>query len=116
MANTINWLEFQSTNLGQTQDFFGKVFGWTFQPMDETYITFNTGGPEGSVSGGFGTANIAQPALAYVSVESIEDTIAKIEAAGGKGLMPKVPLPEGMGFISQFKDPHGGIWGLWAQQ
>jgi predicted enzyme related to lactoylglutathione lyase len=115
MAHTINWLEFQSKDLGKTQDFFGKVFGWTFQPMDDGYIMFNTGGPEGSVGGGFGTENVSQAALAYISVESIEDALAKIEAAGGQALMPKVPLPEGWGFISQFKDPHGCIWGLWAQ-
>lgn len=117
MSNTINWVEIRSNDTGESQKFFSEVFGWQFQEMMPGYVTFTTpAGMEGT-NGGFGTGENgpAQGQLLYVSVDSIEDTLAKIEANGGKTHFPKMQLPNDYGYIAQFTDPHGITWGLWAK-
>ena len=47
-----------------------------------------------------------------VDVESIDDALGKIEAAGGKTAIPKSEIP-GMGFTAYFTDPEGNLMGLW---
>lgn len=47
----------------------------------------------------------------YVQVESIEDSLAKAQALGGKMLVPKVDIPTGS--FAWIADPEGNTVGLW---
>jgi predicted enzyme related to lactoylglutathione lyase len=47
-----------------------------------------------------------------IHVSSIDEYIKKIEAAGGKAVMPKQEVPD-MGFYSYFIDSEGNVIGLW---
>lgn len=117
MGNKIEHVEFVSTNLGESEAFFNKVFGWNFQNMDENYSLFQTGEEGGLRGGGFGreTSGEKQQAIAYVTVDDIDAKLKDIEAAGGKTTMPKMALPENYGHIALFSDPHGVAWGLWSK-
>ena len=46
-----------------------------------------------------------------IGVESIEDTLEKIENAGGRIMQPKMAIP-GVGWFAAFTDPEGNNWGL----
>jgi predicted enzyme related to lactoylglutathione lyase len=48
-----------------------------------------------------------------MSVDSIEDTIAAIEAAGGEVLQGKTPIP-GMGWFATCRDTEGNKFGLFT--
>jgi predicted enzyme related to lactoylglutathione lyase len=48
----------------------------------------------------------------YVGVDSIEETVKKIEAAGGRIVVPKMEVP-GMGWFTTFLDPEGNEMSLW---
>ena len=48
----------------------------------------------------------------YISVDSIDEAIKKVENAGGKIVMPKQEVP-GMGWTAWFQDPEGTTLGLW---
>jgi predicted enzyme related to lactoylglutathione lyase len=47
----------------------------------------------------------------YIQVEDIQDSLAKIQQAGGKKLVGPVPLPDGKKF-AWFSDPEGNMVGL----
>jgi hypothetical protein len=47
----------------------------------------------------------------YVEVPDIKASLATIEAAGGKTIMPREVLP-GMITLAIFTDPHGNVIGL----
>src|SRR5207249_6984585 len=48
-----------------------------------------------------------------MSVESIEDAVAKIETEGGKVLQGKMPIP-GMGYFAICEDTEGNQIGIFA--
>jgi predicted enzyme related to lactoylglutathione lyase len=50
--------------------------------------------------------------IIVISVPSIDEHIPKIEAAGGKLVVPKGEVPE-MGYYAYFKDSEGNLMGLW---
>jgi predicted enzyme related to lactoylglutathione lyase len=51
----------------------------------------------------------------YVGVQSVESAIQKVEAAGGKVVTPKTPIP-GMGAYARIADTEGNILGLFEGQ
>jgi len=98
--------------------FYGDLFGWEFQDYDEmNYTTFSTG--EG-VAGGLNPVSEDYPpgtVTFYIQTDDVTATLAKIETAGGKTVVPETEIP-GTGHFGFFKDPNGNLVGLmkWAQQ
>jgi hypothetical protein len=94
--------------------FYSEVFGWKVEQMPEmNYATFETG--EG-VGGGFNPVSEQNPAgtvIFYIDTDDIPASLAKIEALGGKTLVPKTEIP-GMGWFGIFQDPSGNKVGLYT--
>jgi predicted enzyme related to lactoylglutathione lyase len=69
------------------------------------YTTFDAEG----VGGGFNPVQENNPAgtvLVYIQTDDIEATLAKVEAHGGKTVMPKYEIPT-VGWMAIFRDPTG---------
>ena len=49
--------------------------------------------------------------MIYVGVESVDAAIKKVQAAGGKVVTPKTPIP-GMGAYGRVADTEGNVLGL----
>ena len=49
--------------------------------------------------------------MVYVSVVSVDEAIKKVQAAGGKVVTPKTPIP-GMGAYGRVSDTEGNVLGL----
>ena len=45
-------------------------------------------------------------------MDSIDETVAKIEAIGGATVVAKQPVAS-MGYVAYFTDPEGNLMGLW---
>jgi predicted enzyme related to lactoylglutathione lyase len=109
----------------RSQKFYSEVFGWKMTDFPEmnytgvgTVETDENQMPKeaGAINGGMfkrGTIGGAPdvPVIA-IQVDSIDDHIEKIKAAGGEVAMAKVPIAE-MGFYAYVKDTEGNIIGLW---
>jgi predicted enzyme related to lactoylglutathione lyase len=54
----------------------------------------------------------SQQPVNYISVESVDDAVAKAERLGAKVMMGKTPVP-GMGWFAQLTDPEGNIIAVW---
>jgi hypothetical protein len=79
-------------------------------PVDEkTYMPKEPGAINGGMTKR--TKDVAAPIIT-IHVGSIDEYIKKIEAAGGKAVMPKQEVPD-MGFYSYFIDSEGNVIGLW---
>lgn len=98
----------------RAQAFYRDVFGWEIAswggPADYWLATT---GPEGQpgINGAL-TRRDSASAWIHVGVDSVDDAIARIEAAGGAVLAPKMPIP-GVGYMAYCRDTEGNAIGVY---
>ena len=109
----INYVEFPSKNLEATKGFFSTVFGWSFVDYGPEYTAFSDQGLDG---GFFRSDRVASTdkgsALIVFYSQNLEDTLSKIENAGGLILKPIFAFPGGRRF--HFSDPTGNEYAVWS--
>jgi predicted enzyme related to lactoylglutathione lyase len=106
-------IELPVTDRERAKAFYGEVFGWSFQDVPEMgYTLFIT--PSGKLGGGMFVPDDQMPnkVINYINVDSIDATVPKIEAKGGKVLGPKVEIP-GHGTMQHLLDSEGTLIALW---
>ena len=110
-----SWVDMGSADLGKARAFYGALFGWDCPegpPEAGGYTVCTLRGK--SVAGLGPLWNEAAPPnwCTYVNVDSVDDTVAKIEANGGTVFMPAMDVMEA-GRMAIFADPTGAVIGLW---
>ncbi|NTV52312.1 MAG: VOC family protein, partial [Candidatus Firestonebacteria bacterium] len=66
---------------------------------------------KGAINGGLFPREALVPApVVVIGVDSIDETIKRVTAAGGKVIMPKQPIPNGA--YARIADSEGNIIGL----
>jgi len=113
----VAWFDITTTNLQQSQAFYGGLFGWTFTPVAG-------GGALEIVSGEtpIGTIRTADGSISpfngvvYVQVDDLPESCKKAAELGGK-IPPGFPfnLPDGKGAIALVADPAGHPIGLYSR-
>ncbi|MFX1605064.1 MAG: VOC family protein [Promethearchaeota archaeon] len=94
--------------------FYENAFGWKIEkwdgPMD--YWLIMTGDPETSgIDGGMGLRQSDEDTTVNtIDVESVDETVKKIEENGGEIVRHKSAVP-GVGWLIYFKDTEGNLWG-----
>lgn len=111
----INYVELPAKNLGATKAFFQKVFGWQFTDYGTAYTAFANQG----LDGGFFKADLASTtkhgsALVVFYSDSLEDTLNKVQQAGGIIVKPIFSFPGGRRF--QFLEPSGNEFAVWSEE
>ena len=104
-------VEIPTKDRKKTSRFYKEVFGWTFQDVpDLNYTMFEAAnGPPGGLRAPFENET---GVLNYILVDSIEDTLDKIEMAGGTVIQTKHEVP-GQGWFGIFRDPTGTVQAIW---
>lgn len=104
--------------------FYSSVFEWSIQemPFQDDVYTFAITTPvdehnmyeeKGAINGGlFKRDKDLQNPVITIGVPSIDEFVKKIEAAGGKIIVPKGEVPD-MGYYAYFRDTEGNIMGMW---
>ncbi len=101
---------------------FYSIFNWQIEDMPEMdYVALRTVPVDdqrmpkerGAINGGMmkRTPQVKAPVLA-INVDSVDDYIKKVTAAGGKVVMPKQAVAE-MGWYAYVTDTEGNVVGLW---
>jgi predicted enzyme related to lactoylglutathione lyase len=107
-------IDFPSDDLARAKRFYAELFGWDIgqRPDFPDYELF-TSGP-GDVGGGIGLRGESAPDVLriYVTVDSIDDALAKVERLGGSVKVEKTDVP-GMGSYAAVIDSEGSEIGLW---
>lgn len=95
-------------------DFYSKVLGWEIASPNgpEAYWLVTTG-PEGTpgINGGIMGRHFQQAVINTIQVESLDEMIAKIEAAGGKKVLGPQEIT-GVGMHAYCSDPEGNMFGI----
>ena len=109
----INYVEFPAKDIEKTKTFFSAVFGWSFVDYGPEYIAFSDEG----IDGGFFKSDLSVStdngsALIVFYSKHLEQTLAKIEAAGGSIIKPIFSFPGGRRF--HFGDPNGNEYAVWS--
>lgn len=115
MAQPVVHFEIMGKDGAKSREFYGKLFGWQYQVMEEMNYGLVSPAGEGSIGGGVGGAmNGAPPYITfYIHVDNLKASLDKAESLGGKTVLPPTPIP-GTGACALFTDPDGNIVGLFA--
>ena len=120
MQSAVHWFEIPTTDLARATAFYESVLGVQLRPEA-------MGPSQGAVfpyvqGQGVGGALMCGPtagkpgamgALIYLNAgASLNATLARVEPAGGKVVLPPQALPPGMGHFAHFTDLDGNRLGL----
>lgn len=103
-------------DMERAQKFYNGLFGWEIAsagPTFQDYFIIKTGG-DGINGGMMKRSNPGQQPINYISVESVDESVKKVEELGGKVLMPKMPVM-GMGWNAVCQDTENNGFGLWQE-
>lgn len=112
MSNAINWFELPANNFERAVDFYSKVFNAELPVGDMAgikmaFFPYQQPGVGGCVTFGDGNKPSAQGPLVYLNGgDDLSVPLARVEAAGGKVVMPKTSIGEN-GFMAYFMDTEG---------
>ncbi len=111
MPNPVVHFEIAGQDPKKLQGFYGGVFGWAIDannPM--SYGLIDNGGQ--GINGGIGGAEGGKGhAVFYIEVNDTDTFLKKVEAAGGKTVVPTQVIPDMVTF-AMFTDPEGNLVGL----
>jgi len=112
-TNIAGWFEIPVKDLERAVAFYTKVFDieLTAEVMGGLKLamfpfTKDAPGAAGALVKGPSYEQSPAGTVVYFSVESIEETLRRITANGGKTLMPKTSIGQ-YGFIAQYEDIEG---------
>lgn len=96
--------------------FYKEALGWDTQKWDgpQDYWMLMTGAEDApGINGGMNrrTAESLPGATNTIGVASVDDTIARVTAAGGAVVLPKMAVP-GVGWLAYFRDTEGNVFGM----
>jgi uncharacterized protein len=110
----------------RAKEFYSSVFEWGVMDQDmgggmvyttamttDTDETTRAPKEPGAINGGLMDRTKDTPApVITIGVDSIDDSLKKVEASGGSTITPRTPIPN-MGAFAYFKDSEGNVVGLW---
>ena len=120
--NAISWFEIGTSDLNRATKFYETIFGVTLTPLDlenikmrmfplENMMT-NVGGAIVD-SGGFHKPSATDGPLVYLNGNpDVQNVLDKVEAAGGKIMVPKTMISPEYGFMAVILDSEGNRIGL----
>ncbi|MGZ4508030.1 MAG: VOC family protein [Blastococcus sp.] len=121
MSGRVVHFEIPFDNGDRARSFYKEIFGWQLQEMpgmDYTMVATGPGeqGPSepGFINGGMlaRSDSASGGPVVVIDVDSIDETLIKIEDTKGVVVTPKQPVGD-MGFTAYVKDPEGNVIGLW---
>ena len=122
MNNAISWFEIPATDLERAQKFYEAIFGVGLVPVDLPNIKMRMfplddmiNGVGGAVvdSGGFHKPSASDGPLIYLNGNpDVQNVLDKVEAAGGKIMVPKTEISPEYGYMAVIIDTEGNRIGL----
>ena len=122
MDNAISWFEVPATNLERAQKFYETIFGINLISMDLPNIKMRMfplddmmTGVGGAIvdSGGFHKPSATDGPLIYLNANpDVQNVLDKVEAAGGKIMVPKTEISPEYGYMAVIIDTEGNRIGL----
>ncbi len=117
MKNAISWFEIPTTDINRAQRFYETIFNITMSPLEMENIQmrmFPLENPMDGVGGalvstdGFHNPSATHGPLIYLNGNpDVQQVLDRVEAAGGKILVPKTEISPEYGYMAVFTDTEG---------
>ena len=112
----ICYLEIPANTAEASAAFYSTIFAWNVRERGDGNLAFDD---TGGVSGTWVKEHDRTPderTRIYIMVDSITDTLKRIQAAGGRVVAPRKDIgPSGGGAFAVFADPAGTEFGLYEE-
>ena len=122
--NSVVHFEIPVDDAQRASTFYSETFGWQLtkvpmQGMDYWMVTTVETDEKrmpkkpGAINGGLTPRDeTAKTPVIVINVPNVDDYIKKVEAAGGKVVMPKQTVGN-MGYYARVTDSEGNVIGIW---
>lgn len=117
MKDAISWFEIPASDIDRATKFYEAIFNIKLDPLDLPNIKMRMfpledpmNGVGGAVvdSGGFHKPSATDGPLLYLNGNpDVQNVLSKVEAAGGKIMVPKTQISEEYGYMAVFLDTEG---------
>ena len=117
MKNAISWFEIPAVDLDRAQQFYETIFGITLIPFETANFKmrmFPIDDPMTGIGGalsyaeGFYKPSATDGPLIYLNANpDVQVVLNKVEAAGGKIIVPKTEISPEYGYMAVFIDSEG---------
>ena len=115
--NAISWFEIPATDLSRAQKFYETIFNIQMIPFDTPNFQMRMFPVEDMMNGiggaiskaeGFYKPSATDGPLVYLNANpDVQNVLDKIEAAGGKIVVPKTQISPEFGYMAVFIDSEG---------
>ena len=121
--DSVSHFEITADDNERAKTFYQDVFGWKIDEVpgldysmvytvDTDPKTFMPKKP-GAINGGLMKKDdTASSPVIVITVDSLDDKLKAVEAAGGSVVMPKREIPK-MGYYARVKDTEDNVIGIW---
>lgn len=123
-TNALNWFEIPVTDTARAKKFYETILDIQMDTqdmmgMEMTFFPYDMEGQSGKVSGALVKGEMMKPgmdgAVVYLNANpKIQTVVDRIEAAGGKVIVPTMLISEQIGYMAFFTDTEGNRLGLHA--
>jgi hypothetical protein len=119
-ANALNWFEISVSDMARAKKFYESVFGVSMQEqemMGMKMAFFPAENMNGKVSGGLVQGPMHKPSMDGAKIyfngnPDLSNALNRVEAAGGKIMMPKTQISPEIGYMAFFTDTEGNAVAL----
>jgi predicted enzyme related to lactoylglutathione lyase len=115
--NAISWFEIPTTDLNRAQQFYEAIFGIELIPLETPNLKIRMFPIEDPMTGIGGALSYAEEfykpsstdgPLIYLNANpDVQNVLEKVEAAGGKVIIPKTEISPEYGHMAVFIDSEG---------
>lgn len=116
---TPSWIDLATTDLDSAKAFYGGLFGWDFADMPSPEGAYSMASKDGAaVAAAYEMSremvdnNIPPHWATYITVADLEETLEKVEIAGGNVVQTPHEIP-GSGRMAAAQDPAAAVFALW---
>jgi len=120
--NAINWFEIPAANFERAVAFYETILAaklkidTSFPDIQMAVFPYECPGVGGGIIAMEGLRPNPDGVRIYLNGgDDLAAILARVEAAGGKVLLPKTLLSEHIGYIATFRDSEGNVIGLHSQ-
>lgn len=105
--------ELPADDLERAGKFYSEVFGWKISNWEPGYSLIMTGEEgEPGINGGLMQRGPGRDVTVNtIDVSSLDESVAKVIAHGGKVVAPKMAIPT-MGYLAYCTDAEGNMFGM----
>ncbi|MEK6607473.1 MAG: VOC family protein [Myxococcota bacterium] len=115
--HAIDYIEIPVDDVAVAKEFYSTAFGWSFNDYGPDYAGIKSVAGAGEIGGlrkELATARKGTGVLVILFSKTLEESVRRVTAAGGRITTPPFDFPGGRRF--HFMDPSGNELGVWAEK